>query len=110
MLPRRQKGAYEHDDHGQKEWAPEKVERARVGVHAEDDGLRGGAEGLGEMHFGGGGGEGGLGLGGFGGWGCWVEWDYEEERDAGCYDEVVRCLFKDFLCSCLIVSKRVPLL
>lgn len=46
MLPRGQKGAYEHDDHGQAEEAPEKVQRARVGVHAELDGLRGGAEGL----------------------------------------------------------------
>lgn len=54
MLPRGQKGAYEHDDHGQAEEAPEKVQRARVGVHTELDGLRGGAEGLWEVHFGGG--------------------------------------------------------
>lgn len=55
MLPRGQKGVYEHDDHGQAEEAPEKVQRARVGVHAELDGLRGGAEGLGKVHLGGGG-------------------------------------------------------
>lgn len=30
------------------------MQRARVGVHAEEDGLRGGSEGLWEVHFGGG--------------------------------------------------------